>query len=1335
MRAIALMFLLTAASSAWADSLVVMSGAGQSGLGGSTAARPIVVQARNVDGAVVAGRTITWTTSNGFVLSAPSSTTDADGLASVSFTYGNYGTTNIVASDAVGATTASASQTSTGSDSITVITGNNQVGRAYTTATQPIVVQVLDASGHPVVGRAVSWADQTAYSQVQAASSVTDSIGQASMGFRYLQGPPALGGAVATIRATDPVGPVFADATEISLGLASVSVVSPESLSGIYGGTSGPLVVQVLNTDGSPVVGATVTWADRYGTGLVIPSSPSTVTDATGRTSITVQFVDAGTGDVEATYGVSQTDIPYSITRAGAVVVLSPKPMSGTANTVSTTPMIIRSYDRNGQPAAGHTINWTNLDGDAFPLAATSVADSTGTASMNFNFGNSGGTICAEDAITLISHCNSMYLVPLESIRLVSGDGQIGPANTPGAQPIVVEVLDGNGNPVSGRVLDWSFNFSEGTTPSLLAAPSITTDASGRAQMTFTYGTTGRTEWTVSNPQVGSFFRIRVTAVGMDTFMVISGDRQSGLINTHSTQPLVAELRDNAGNPIVGATVTWGTNHGACPLDNPTGTTDTSGRVSTGFTYGPTADYCAWEADDPTSRARAEFNATAVGANAISLVSGNGQTGVVDGVGALPLVVEVRDASGNPVAGRTITWTNVAGLTSALSTSSVTDAGGRASMNFIYGPNPAAATIVATDSATGQQVRFTLTSTRPAGSGTIVSGNGQSGLPGTAGAQPIVIELRDAGGTPIPGATVVWSVVSGPATLGVVNNATDASGRASAAFSFGATAGTSVIQASGLGGQLLQAAVTALGNNQALSVVSGDAQTLVANTTSEPLVVLLKNFANVPVAGATINWTTSSGTLASATTITDAAGRASNSVTTTVAGAVTVQATSTLAAAPVTFTLNTGLATLPNLTPEQQSVAVVLDNACPALAELSTLSPQQADLLARCQEIAAAAGINGGATATALEELLSDSAQVQSATAAVAISAQVQNVNSRLVTLRSGSGSPASNGLTFTGPGGMIQLGSLMSALSGDVDKPKDPAGFSRWGFFATGNIGRGEADATRASPAYDYDINGITVGVDYRQRDNMVLGAALGYSRQDTDLDDSQGSVAMSGWSVSGYSTYSFKELWYLDGVLTFGRNQFELTRRIAYTLPTPGGGSTSINQVATGRPDGDLFSAALTFGGDFHKDAWAFSPYGQVVYSRMGFDAYEESLRAGPGSGLGLAVESRDITALTGILGARVMLNHSADWGVFTPTASLEWNHEFKDDPEAISARLIYDPTHTLFNISGERMDSDYLRLGIGMSLVLTRGRSGFFLFQHMVARDGQSQDDLSLGIRVEF
>lgn len=1343
--AVAMAFLC--AGSAWADSLALMSGAGQSGLGGSASAQPVVVQVRNVNGLVVAGRTINWTTSNGFVLSAASSVTDANGLASVSFTYGNYGTTNIVATDSVGATSASARETSLGSDSITLVSGGGQTGQAGTAGSQPIVVQVLNAAGNAVVGRTVNWSDTTAYTRVGAASSVTNTGGFATMTFSYVAGPPVFAGTPAGIMATNSIGGQSVTATVTEIGTNVLTIPSGLQITGLAGQTSAPIVGHVADWQGNPIAGATVTWSTPL-TGIFNLSSTSTITDASGNASITAQYL-GGTGDdiITANYNGFQVDVHFYVQTQTHMDLLSPNPIIGSPNTASATPMKIQDFNKDGTPRVGDTITWIVDSGDAVPNAATSVTDATGTATMGFTFGTLLTQFLPTDSRGVSKGALVNPSVSGQTVQLVSGAGQAGLSQSAAASPVVMRVVNQAGVPQPGVTVNWT-QYANGTFGFqgnvVYTSPTTTvSDAAGLVQATFNFGAVGKVAIRAELlSTLGS--AATVTSYGTETLTVLSGSAQSGLVGAHGAQPVVVVFRDPSGNPLANRTITWAVTNGGAVLDTTSSLTDASGQASVGFTYGPTATINRIEASATSGNAfvgpiTANAFVTGVGANSITLISGNGQTGLVDSTGAQPLVVEVRDAAGNPAAGRTINWTNVAGLTSAIASSSVTDAAGRASMTFIYGSTPAIGTITAIDSVNGQRVVFTLTSTKAASTGSIVSGNGQSGLPGTAGPQPIVIQLRDANNAPVAGKTVTWTVVSGPATLGPVTTLTDASGQAAASFNFGATAGTSIIQAQGPdSGQLLQAAVTALGNNQALSLVSGDGQELVANTPSAPLVVLLKDFSNLPVAGATITWTTTVGTLAAATSVTDTAGKATNTVTVPVAGAVTVTANSTLAASAVTFTLSTGLVTLPNLTPEQQAVAGAVDELCPALASKPSLTPEEADLLARCREITAAAALNPGATATALGELLTDTAQAQSSAATAAVNAQFQNINTRLTTLRAGSPAVNLSGLSFTGSGGVIPLASLMTTLLGDAAgdaAPKPKSNFSRWGFFASGNIGRGESDANRSTPAYDYDIDGLTAGLDYRQRDNWIIGGALGYTRQDTNLSGNQGDVAMNGWSLSTYSTYSFKELWYVDGVVTFGRNQYKMNRRISYTLPTAGGGTTTINQVASGHPSGDLFSTALTFGGDFHVRALGISPYGQLLYSRTGFDSYEETLRAGPGSGLGLAVDSRSVTALSGILGSRFTYTHSTNWGVMVPTAALEWQHEFKDDLQSISARFIHDPTGTLITLSGEPTDSDYLRLSVGLSLVLTHGRSGFFLYQRVLARTGQSQDDLSIGFRIEF
>jgi outer membrane autotransporter protein len=409
---------------------------------------------------------------------------------------------------------------------------------------------------------------------------------------------------------------------------------------------------------------------------------------------------------------------------------------------------------------------------------------------------------------------------------------------------------------------------------------------------------------------------------------------------------------------------------------------------------------------------------------------------------------------------------------------------------------------------------------------------------------------------------------------------------------------------------------------------------------------------------------------------------------------------------------------------------------------MATLSPEQADLLARCEELRDAAGIDPAATVVAIDQLMSHLVLAQGEASLMAAQAQFQNLKTRIAALRAGTVGASFGGLALNTSTGPVSMETLAGAFSAAED-PTAPADgteiggdFSRWGFFAAGNIGRGEHEDGSLDPNFDYDIDGITLGVDYRYSDRLIFGASYGYTRQDTELQDGSGDVETTGWSLSAYSTYYQADTWYVDGVFTWGRNDFELMRRIEYTVPTAGGGTSTIAQEARSDSSGDLLSAAFTFGRDFNRGAMGIGPYARLLYTRLTFDELNEELLPGlPGSGLGLSIDERELTSLASVFGTKFTYTYSTDWGVLIPHLQLEWEHEFHDDPQSMEARFLHDPTSTPIIIEGDRFDTDFFRLGLGMSMVLTKGRSGFFYFEQTFGRDGASQYNLALGLRLEF
>lgn len=192
----------------------------------------------------------------------------------------------------------------------------------------------------------------------------------------------------------------------------------------------------------------------------------------------------------------------------------------------------------------------------------------------------------------------------------------------------------------------------------------------------------------------------------------------------------------------------------------------------------------------------------------------------------------------------------------------------------------------------------------------IVSGNNQSGQTGTTLPNRLVARVVDAGGNPLPGTRVTWSV-SNPSALTLFDtiDIADSKGEVSTAVRLGGLAGTFTVSVR-VGTLQSTFTVNVQTTAAVLRKVSGDNQTEGQTNTAfpQPLVVEVLNQQNVPVAGVTVQWSIAGpGTLSAASTTTGSNGRTQVNVT---AGSTpgTITVTASVAGLPaVSFTLQSRL--------------------------------------------------------------------------------------------------------------------------------------------------------------------------------------------------------------------------------------------------------------------------------------------------------------------------------------------------------------------------------------------------------------------------------------------
>lgn len=412
---------------------------------------------------------------------------------------------------------------------------------------------------------------------------------------------------------------------------------------------------------------------------------------------------------------------------------------------------------------------------------------------------------------------------------------------------------------------------------------------------------------------------------------------------------------------------------------------------------------------------------------------------------------------------------------------------------------------------------------------------------------------------------------------------------------------------------------------------------------------------------------------------------------------------------------------------------------CPQLSALNTsglLNAAEQDLFSTCRNV-----LNESDAAVqnnALSRLASDETSTMKTMSVEITSVQTITVLSRLQVLRSGGAAVglASNlreqnkvPVYYAGP---------VTSLGGSGDQEEYSSG--RLSMFLNGAYGAGDKSRTDLEPGFDYDAAGFVLGADYRFRDNFYLGVAGGYASTSADVNDSAGDLDVDGYGFSVYGSYSVGGF-YLDAVGTYGIKEYEISRRINYTItPTAGPGTGTVDQTFVADTDGREWSANLNAGYNYERDALTIGPYARLNYLKVDIDGYTESLASNntnAGFGAPLKIEDQDVTSVTSDLGAIVSYVFSTRKGVYTPYLRFEWEHEFDNDSRIIRASYVNgtQTTGNVINIPTDEPDRDYMNLSAGVSSVFPGGLSAFLDYTTVVGHDTITGFVVNGGVRYEF
>jgi alpha-tubulin suppressor-like RCC1 family protein len=278
------------------------------------------------------------------------------------------------------------------------------------------------------------------------------------------------------------------------------------------------LVVKVIDANGIPVQGATVTFQVRGGGGSVNP--PANTSSATGLVSATWTLgTSLGANKVVAllTNNYVLDSAVFSATAtAGApqvITVTGGNNQSSNVGRTLPTPLAIKLVDQFGYPISGVRVTWTpgTFSGTVVAVKDTTSAD--GSASANWTLGTNAfatqTVIASAPGLTPIVFTATTKPDTARVVTIVSGNNQTAGVSTTLAQPVTVKVTDQYGNPILGDTVTFGDSITAGGKVSPIKAP---TAIDGTASSNWTLGVyAGPAVQRVTHPTAG-VQRVKATA-------------------------------------------------------------------------------------------------------------------------------------------------------------------------------------------------------------------------------------------------------------------------------------------------------------------------------------------------------------------------------------------------------------------------------------------------------------------------------------------------------------------------------------------------------------------------------------------------------------------------------------------------------------------------------------------------------------------------------------------------------------------------------------------------------------------------------------------------------
>lgn len=292
------------------------------------------------------------------------------------------------------------------------------------------------------------------------------------------------------------------------------------------------------------------------------------------------------------------------------------------------------------------------------------------------------------------------------------------------------------------------------------------------------------------------------------------------------------------------------------------------------------------------------------------------------------------------------------------------------------------------------------------------------------------------------------------------------------------------------------------------------------------------------------------------------------------------------------------------------------------------------------------------------------------------------------------------------------------NGLNASADNAETEAN-AAFNFWAAGSIRSGNQDAQGGAAGFDFETDGLSLGIDKRLTSQWVVGAGAGYGRDESRVGDNGTRNEGEAFTMALYTSYHPNQTWFVDGLMGYQWIDYDLRRYV-----------TANGNTVFGQRDATQWFASVTVGGDFSNDRFSWSPYARWNLARATLDAYGETGDAF------YALNYDELTVRTNTMSLGLRSSYAADvsWGSFAPQARLEYQHDFQGDSStylqyaALGSSPIYEAVF-------DGYDRNRWVLGLGANMDFDNGWRFMFEFQGSGSSGSGSSHGLQLNLEKSY